>query len=267
MISYIKDGKNNWTVVINNQEFMNSFTFNETHPNYIGLVECVRCGDEEEFVRLQNVGKGIEDWSFGNVNYTNGILYYKNREIDKCITDRILDIMSEGFSNAPMVLFLENLYSNPSSRSITELYKFLEHKFLPISEDGCFLAWKAVEVYSGDAIKDLNGNTLVSGDYVDKYTGKSHRNNIGDCPNMARNMVDDNFNNCCSAGLHAGTLSYANDYGGVNANIILVKINPSDVVSIPSDYNFQKLRCCKYTVVSKYSKVFEQSVVLDSNIN
>jgi hypothetical protein len=33
--------------------------------------------------------------------------------------------------------------------------------------------------------------------------------------------------------------------------MVVVKINPKDVVSVPSDYNCQKLRCCAYTVVSE----------------
>ena len=265
MISYIKDGKNNWTVVISNEN-VKSYSFDESHPNYLGLVECVRCKDEVDFVRLVNTGRYIENWSEGNINFSNGTVYYKNREVDKIVSGRIMDMISEGFDHIPMVLFLEKLYLNPSNRSINELYKFMEHKMLPISEDGDIYAWKAVEIYHGPDIVDLNGIFVKYGDYIDKYTERSHRNNIGDNPSMDRNAVDDNFNNGCGKGLHAGTFDYANYYGGINPNIILVKINPADVVSIPSDYNFQKLRCCRYTVVSKYSKNLEKSVVLNSEI-
>jgi hypothetical protein len=31
--------------------------------------------------------------------------------------------------------------------------------------------------------------------------------------------------------------------------LVAVKINPADVVSVPSDYNNQKLRTCSYTVM------------------
>ena len=46
-----------------------------------------------------------------------------------------------------------------------------------------------------------------------------------------------------------------------------VKIDPADVVSIPTDYNNAKGRCCKYTVMSEIkfkdgevSDVFDKSV-------
>ena len=35
-------------------------------------------------------------------------------------------------------------------------------------------------------------------------------------------------------------------------NIVIVKINPEDVVSVPSDCNCEKLRTCKYEVVGLY---------------
>ena len=34
--------------------------------------------------------------------------------------------------------------------------------------------------------------------------------------------------------------------------MLIVEIDPADVVSVPSDCNCQKLRTCKYTVVAKY---------------
>ena len=33
---------------------------------------------------------------------------------------------------------------------------------------------------------------------------------------------------------------------------MIVKVNPKDVTSIPSDYNFAKGRCCRYEVVEEY---------------
>jgi hypothetical protein len=33
---------------------------------------------------------------------------------------------------------------------------------------------------------------------------------------------------------------------------MIVKINPADVVAIPTDYNNQKGRCCRYEVVDEY---------------
>jgi acyl carrier protein len=54
----------------------------------------------------------------------------------------------------------------------------------------------------------------------------------------------------CSHGLHAGSLAYARGWA---ERVILVEIDPADVVSVPGDENCQKLRCCKYTVVGEYN--------------
>ena len=125
---------------------------------------------------------------------------------------------------------------NPSMQSQQELYDFLEHENLPITEDGCFLAYKA-----------------VNSDFKDKYRG-TFDNQVGQVCEMRRAKVDDNRGRGCSAGLHAGALNYVAEYGSVDAgdNIVIVKINPEDVVSVPSDCNCEKLRTCKYEVVGLY---------------
>jgi hypothetical protein len=123
---------------------------------------------------------------------------------------------------------------NPSKRAVDELYTFLEHRALPITDNGNFLAYKAVRE-----------------DYTDKYTGK-FLNTIDAVLEMPRNKVDDDKNVGCSYGFHAGTIEYAKQFSGGCGHIMLVEINPSDVVSIPTDCEFQKLRTCKYKVVGEY---------------
>ena len=44
--------------------------------------------------------------------------------------------------------------------------------------------------------------------------------------------------------------------------IVICKVNPRDVVSVPSDSKFQKLRCCQYEVVAIFNDVFKSSVEL-----
>jgi hypothetical protein len=71
---------------------------------------------------------------------------------------------------------------------------------------------------------------------------------------MTRAKVDDNRSRGCSDGLHAGALNYVASYGSLEAGdkIIIVKINPKDVVSVPTDCNCEKLRTCEYLVVGEY---------------
>jgi hypothetical protein len=77
---------------------------------------------------------------------------------------------------------------------------------------------------------------------------------------MPRNKVDDNKDVGCSKGLHAGTLEYASGYACDNDKLVLVEIDPADVVSIPTDCEFQKLRTCKYKVVAEYERPLTEAV-------
>jgi hypothetical protein len=70
---------------------------------------------------------------------------------------------------------------------------------------------------------------------------------------MPRPRVDDDCNRGCSAGLHAGSLDYVRGYGNDTSRYLIVKINPRDVVSVPSE-DSRKLRCCEYLVVSEFKE-------------
>jgi len=185
---------------------------------------------------LVDLEKAISNFSDGLVEIKNGKVFFDGEEVHGSISKRILEFMSKGLPFQPLVNFLNNLMENPSMQSQKELYDFLEHQYLPVTEDGHFLAYKAVR-----------------SDYMDKYAGK-FRNQVGDVCQMTRAKVDDNRSVGCSQGLHAGALNYVAGYGSLDAGdkIVIVKINPKDVVSVPNDCNCEKLRTCRYEVVGEY---------------
>jgi hypothetical protein len=164
----------------------------------------------------------------GDVVIEHGIVYVLGQPIHNTIADRILGMADAGFNIEPMKLFLSNLMENPSFRAVEELYDFLEATNLPITTDGHFLAYKKVRT-----------------NYTDVHSGKMD-NSIGATVQMPRNRVNDNKDQTCSAGLHFCGRSYLSSFGG--ARTVVVKINPRDVVSIPSDYNNAKGRACKYVI-------------------
>jgi hypothetical protein len=141
-------------------------------------------------------------------------------------------MFAEGFDTTPMLNFLKNLFANPAVHAINELYEFLEKNGLPITEDGCFLAYKKVRE-----------------DYLDCYS-QSISNKVGEKPSMDRDTCDPIRTNHCSTGYHFCGLSYLTCFNG--ERVMVVKINPKDVTSIPNDYNFAKGRCCAYEVVDEY---------------
>ena len=182
-----------------------------------------------------SVKESIETFAKGHVKIENGELYYQGEVLHNGIVTRIMSMMNEGFDAAPLITFLENLMQNPSKAAVEELYEFLEQNSLPITEDGHFLAYKKVR-----------------DDYLDFYTGKvSHK--IGDKPEMPRNRVDDNRHRTCSYGLHFCSMEYLPSYHGGAGRVVIVKINPRDVVSIPTDYNYSKGRACTYEVVAEHT--------------
>jgi hypothetical protein len=222
----------NLTLILNNK----AYQVIPDHINYRLIMESLQSATEDELLELVDIQTAVNNYSNGMVTIQNGKVMYDGEVVHGSISKRILEFMSKGLPFEPLVNFLNNLMENPSMQSQNELYDFLEHEHLPITEDGYFLAYKAVR-----------------SDYMDKYAGK-FRNMVGDICKMIRAKVDDNRSAGCSQGLHAGALNYVAGYGNVGSGdkIVIVKINPKDVVSVPSDCNCEKLRTCEYKVVGEY---------------
>ena len=132
---------------------------------------------------------------------------------------------------------------NPSHRAVNELYDFLEAGELPITEDGCFLAFKNVR-----------------SNYMDIHSG-TFRNQVGDVCEMLRNKVDEDKDRTCSYGLHFCSIAYLPHFSDSDGgHTMIVKINPKDVVAIPADYNNTKGRTCKYEVVAEYKEDWRSKI-------
>lgn len=178
-----------------------------------------------------------------DVRVENGQVWYGDEPIHTALTDRVLDVLREGLDVTAWVRFTQNVYANPFTAAREELYLFLEGANLPITPDGCFIAYKA-----------------VTRDYKDCHT-RTFDNSIGATVVMpgGREAVDPDRHNTCSRGLHFCSLEYLRSFSG--DRIILVKINPADVVSIPADYSNTKGRCWRYEVVGEIDRdaVYSQS--------
>lgn len=208
------------------------------HPSYGLIKKSLATATEAELLKMVDVEKSMQDFvekeSKGKAVVSNGNVYFNGKVVHNTISNRILDFMREGLPFAHLLRFMENVALNPSFNSQNELFDFLENKGLPITEDGCFLAYKAIRQ-----------------DWLDKYSG-TISNAIGTVVEVSRGSVDDNRGNECSKGLHCGALDYVYSYGGGDDRIVIVKVNPADAVSVPKDHAFQKLRTCRYEVVSEF---------------
>ena len=215
-------------------------TIDSSHPNFVAVREAIAAADYEGAVALADVPAFIAKVSAGKVTVTADGVFYNGEALHNYLTQRMLEFMAEGLPFEHYCCFLENVMDNPSMVSRKELYLFLEAANLPITDDGCFLAYKAVR-----------------SDYTDKHTGKFD-NSPGAVLEMERREVDDDRTRACSYGFHAAAYDYAKNFLGANGDrLMVVKINPRDVVSVPSDYQNQKLRTCRYEVVSEISGAFD----------
>jgi len=223
--------ENSITVFIENKPI----SIYSSDTNFNKVKECIKNNNEDEIIKLIDMSKNISEELDGTLaEIRDGVIFYDNKEVSSYLSSSIIKMYNEGFNVEPFLNFMNNLMENPSKRAVDELYGFLEASKLPITDDGYFLAYKKVR----DDFKDI-------------YSGQFD-NSVGSVCEMKRNEVNDNKEETCSSGLHFAAYSYMSHYGtGEGNKIVVVKINPKDVVSIPVDYNNAKGRCCRYEVVDE----------------
>ena len=226
-------------------------TMTQNHPSFTEALACLATGDIDTLDALFDVSESITRKfnadNVGGIEIADGVIYYQGEPLHNYVVDRIFDFMDEGLPFEPLANFLDKLMSNPSRRAVSELYKFLEHKNLPICSDGDFLAYKSVRE-----------------DYKDHHSGTFY-NGVGEVLEMPRNAVCDDADVGCSYGFHAGSYEYAKTFGGGNSRLVIVKINPTDVVSVPKDCDCQKLRTSRYEVVRDFERVYRSPLNTEFN--
>lgn len=201
-------------------------------------------GSEQELTELANVETHVlrqiadaERGSYlpaGKVSIRDGEIYYDNIVVDSALTRRMLQAFGEGHDLRPWILFMENLYLNPNHSTRVELYEWMAACDMPLTSDGHFLAYKR-----------------VTNDYLD-FHSRTMSNKIGETVEMEdRAHVDPNRSNHCSRGLHFCSPGYLPHFNGGAGRILVLKINPADVVAIPNDYDFTKGRTWKYLVIGE----------------
>jgi hypothetical protein len=179
---------------------------------------------------MQRRAQAPEDYVEGSgLKLLNGQLVdVDGNALPEVLNRRMQDLKNEGFSISPLIAFWNNLKENPSLRSREQLYKFLEQNGHPLTDDGHFIAYRGIR----NDFKDVHSGTFD--------------NSPGSVCEMPRRDVDDDPTVTCSRGLHVAAYEYAKGFGAVTVE---VKVNPRDVVAVPTDYNGQKMRVCRFEVL------------------
>jgi hypothetical protein len=239
------------------------YPINKQAHTYQMVLSAVKSGDVKALENAINIRQGIADGlskASKLVRVENNKIFYADREVQGLIASRIFETLRLGLDTSPMVKFLERLMQNPSKRAVDELFGFMEACTLPITPDGCFLAYKRVDVDYYDihsrTVLNKPADKLTATDHVDLCRKQGNKQEVTvevvdgvTTVSMPRNLVNDNKDQTCSEGLHFCSYDYLNSFGG--ARVVVLKIDPADVVSIPSDYNNSKGRTAKYQVVDE----------------
>ena len=201
------------------------------HENFDKIASCLLNCNYDEAILLSDLSIDIKMYD-KDIKVKDGVVYYKDEQLHGVIVETILNMIEQEYASLYIIKFLEKLWTNPSKRAQNELYDFLANAKIPLATDGDFLVYKA-----------------VSSDYKDLRTG-TFDNSVGKECSMPREKVNDDPNVTCSRGLHVASYSYAKGFGSSSSKLVLCKVNPRDVVSIPNDYNHTKMRTCRYEVVA-----------------
>jgi hypothetical protein len=201
--------------------------------NYRDLVAALLAEDESLIDRCLTLCGVVRNWfaKYPEIEVTGDGLKYRGAEIPSSISTRIHAMITAGEDPVVMIRFWERLSRNPSWRSVQQLYTFLQHNHIPLTEDGMILAYKAVRH-----------------DWMDFHSGEVE-NKLGAEPSMPRNQISDDPNEACHKGFHVGALAYAQSFGDDNRRMLVCEVDPENVVCVPYDCDAQKMRVCRYKVV------------------
>lgn len=230
--------------------FMNN-SFVSVHCMMNGKMEVGGISKDEDPERFQLVKDYIEHGNFEAVKqlifnkdleeFVEAVCKVGKNEVKGRLARVILDHYNQGLNAKPLENFVARLYKNPSYRVVNQLFDFIEASRknaggFTITEDGYIIGYKKIR-----------------SDFTDCHTG-TFDNHPGKIVEIPRNEVDEDPNKTCSKGLHFCAFNYLAHFGSCSCDkIVIVKVDPSDVVAIPVDYNNSKARCCKYEVIDEYT--------------
>lgn len=224
------------------------YVADSTHPNFQGIIAKVVEGDES-VVELFDVAKTVAT-RFENVServsVANGRVYFDGDEVNNSLTQQIIRFMDEGVENwKPLVKFYEHVAANPNGHSREQLFEWLSRRNFTITDDGHILAYKAVYANEDGTFRSSSSGTAV-------VNGVSQSGQIvqalGDVVEMPRSAVQHDPSVGCHTGLHVGSWDYASTFLGDSGTLLAVKVNPRDIVSVPTDCDAAKVRTCRYTL-------------------
>jgi hypothetical protein len=253
----INEGTESLVAIIDGEVFVAT----DAHPQWATIRETALAGEEltEDLFRLDMIAGQKFDGLSDRVSVSGGTVYLDGDPVHSSLTDQIVRFISEGVEDwKPLVRFFEKVQSNPNEHSREQLYDWLARRDFTITPDGDFIAYKGVENAPDGGLQSIHtGHAIVNGEVV---RGKIP-NPLGGIIEMPRADVTHDPSQGCHTGLHVGTYEYANAFA--RGALLEVIVNPRDVVSVPSDSQYQKMRVCRYRITKLIDAPHTVPVLLD----
>lgn len=227
VVVYLESLKKFATFPKDNEEFSNVYA-------YIMKPEATEAGFLEIFLDVAD--KFIQKYTDGDIKEEdNGKIFMNGLEIPDNILSKINELRKAGYSWKQHQKFWARCLLNPRKESIVDLFRFIENNNLVITEEGNFLGYKAITRY-----------------FKDKHT-QTISNKVGETVTMNREDVTFDPKEACSCGLHVACYSYARGFMSLYSGdrLVIVEVDPKDVVSVPYDSASQKIRVCRYKVIKE----------------
>lgn len=222
-------------------------TIDDSHPGYEDVVEALADNDVSYATHIARplnlVGERLGSFD-SDLRVSGNSVYYGHERLTNKLANMVLGYVRNGREGAEALAnFVQRLYHNPNERSREQLFDWIERHGLTIDREGFIIGHKGVHTgRDGKFVSSSFGEADVNGITIRGQIPQT----VGDVVTMPRSAVDDNGDAGCSSGLHVGTYDYASGFGSV---LLTVRIDPADVVSVPNDCDFSKMRVCRYTVI------------------
>lgn len=238
------------------------------HPHWHQIEQGLRAGDHrvlDLFDVRAGMGRRLEMLS-ERVSYNGEDILFDGNVIHSVLADQIKRALESGEADwRPLVAFWEKLESNPQQHSKEQAYNWLATHDFKITESGDVVAYKGV-VRKGDGTFDSSASSQVpdkpSGfvDGVPVAPMSVINQKVGSVVTMPRDEVKHDPSLACHRGLHVGDWSYA--HGFARGAVLEVHVNPRDIVSVPNDSSYRKVRTCRYKVVSVVEQEYTGGPIL-----
>lgn len=222
------------------------YVADNTHGNWDAIVANVTAGDRAGHLFDATITAAEKFKKVSNrVSVSGGQLYFDNELVNNRLAKQIIAFLREDLDFIPLVNFYEKIATNPTKHSRKQLYKWLDKNKFTIDSDGDIIMYKGVTVDpDGETYRSIHaGPAIVDGVSVNGHVPQK----VGTVVEMPRSAVNADPSVGCSYGLHASSWDYAKNFSA--GAVLTLKVNPADVVSVPTDCDEVKVRTFRYKVV------------------